>query len=83
MGHLIKPRRQSTNDINDKVLKNMRWSPILGGSRISLTDSRSSLSPSRPKIHRPFVRGKAMFMSHGTLNLQDIGILKIFIKIEY
>ena len=24
-----------------------------------------------------------MFMSHGTLNLQDIGIFKIFIKIEY
>ena len=81
MGHFTKPRRQSTNDINDKLLKNMRWSPILGGSRISLGDSRSSLSPSRPKIHRPFVKGKTMFMSHGTLNLQDIGIFKIYIKV--
>ncbi len=41
MGHLAAvhnklPRRQSEHDVRDAALRDLRWSPILGGSRRSL-----------------------------------------------
>ena len=79
LGHHKEPRRKSTHDIHDEVLKKLNLSPILGGSGMNIHDHGYYRSTHREYEHldhrdlRQFQKERDMFMSHGALHLNQTG----------
>ena len=79
LGHHKTPRRKSTHDIHDDILKKLNLSPFLGGSGMNIHDQDYYKTTHREFKHldhldiHQFQKDRAVFMSHGALHLNHIG----------
>ena len=79
LSHHKTPRRKSTHDIHDDILRKLNLSPILGGSEMNIHDHDYYKTTHREYKHldhldiHQFQKDRAVFMSHGALHLNHIG----------
>ena len=79
LGHHKTPRRKSTHDIHDDILRKLNLSPILGGSGMNIHDHDYYKTTHREYKHldhldiHQFQKDRAVFMSHGAIHLNHLG----------